>query len=295
MTERVVDFLEIVEIEAEHRELVAVLGEAQGLIELLAKQRPVRQIGQRVMARHVRNLFLRLLPFGDVLERRHPAAAPHRLIDDADRASSLNDGLGQGVAGFCFDHQSGEELLGIAVPFADRLLMPEHVKQRTSLKVQAGPSHHLAVALIEQHDAAFGIEHAEALRHVFNCGIQHDLLLVQFALRTAVDHGGDQRDAENGECRNRRQIGERGRRDIDPVDDEGGIWHEGHRAHRGEVMGNDSGRQQHGRRRGMTKAVAARSDDEASAANTHPNRTDAATIPGDHTMRAGSCSANMPV
>jgi hypothetical protein len=34
-----------------------------------------------------------------------------------------------------------------------------------------------------------------ALRHVFKRGIHHDLLLVQFALRTAVDHGGEQRDA----------------------------------------------------------------------------------------------------
>ena len=59
MTERVVDFLEMIEIEAEHRELVAALGEAQGLLELFAEQRPVRQIGQRVMARHVGNLFLR--------------------------------------------------------------------------------------------------------------------------------------------------------------------------------------------------------------------------------------------
>ena len=34
-----------------------------------------RQIGQRVVPRHVRDLLLRLLPFGDVLEGRNPAAA----------------------------------------------------------------------------------------------------------------------------------------------------------------------------------------------------------------------------
>ena len=58
MAERVVDFLEMIEIEAEHRELVAALDEPQRLLELLAEQRPVRQIGQRVMARHVGNLLL---------------------------------------------------------------------------------------------------------------------------------------------------------------------------------------------------------------------------------------------
>ena len=116
MAERVVDFLEMIEIEAEHRELVAALGEPQGLFELLAEQRPVRQIGQRVMARHVRNLFLGLLPFGDVLEGRDPAAALHRLIDDADRASVLGDRPGHGLAGLRLGDQPVEELLGIAVP-----------------------------------------------------------------------------------------------------------------------------------------------------------------------------------
>ena len=58
MAERIVDVLEVVEVETEHRKLIAAPDEPQGLFELFAEQRPVRQIGQRVMARHVGNLFL---------------------------------------------------------------------------------------------------------------------------------------------------------------------------------------------------------------------------------------------
>ncbi len=86
MPKRVVDLLEMVEVEAEHRELVGALDQPQRLFQLLAEQGAVRQIGQRVMPRHVRDLLLGLLPFGDVLEGGNPAAALHRLVDDADRA-----------------------------------------------------------------------------------------------------------------------------------------------------------------------------------------------------------------
>ena len=202
----------MIEIEAEHRKLIAALDEPQRLLELLAEQRSVRQVGQRIVARHVGNLFLGLLPFGDVLECRDPAAALHRLIDDADRTSVLDDCPGRGVAGVRFRHQSGNKLRGIAVPLTDRLLVLENIGQQTALELQTAPAHHLAVALVEQQNAAFRIEHAEPLRHVFERGIQHDFLPVKFALRAAIDHGGQQRHAENGECRDRGQKRESGRR-----------------------------------------------------------------------------------
>src|SRR5438105_4746339 len=104
MAERVVDFLEMIEIEAEYRELVAALGQPQRLLALFAGQRPVRQIGQRVMARHMRDLLLGLLPLGDVLEGRDPATTLLRLIDNPDRTSVAGDDPGQALAG------SGESL-----------------------------------------------------------------------------------------------------------------------------------------------------------------------------------------
>ena len=99
MTERVVDFLEMVEVETEHRELVVALGKVQRPLQPLAEQRAVRQIGQRIMARHVEDLLLRLFPFGDVLEGRNPAAALHGLVDDADRAVGARDDPCHGLTG----------------------------------------------------------------------------------------------------------------------------------------------------------------------------------------------------
>ncbi len=105
MAQRIVDVLEVVEIEAEHRHLIVAPNEPQGLFELFAEQRPVRQIGQRVMARHVRDLFLGGLPFGDVFERGNPSAALHGLFDHAERASAAIDRPGHDPAGPGVRHQ----------------------------------------------------------------------------------------------------------------------------------------------------------------------------------------------
>ena len=104
MAKRIVDVLEVIEVETEHRKLIAAPDEPQGLFELFAEQRPVRQIGQRVMARHVRNLFLGRLPFGDVFEGGNPSAALHGLIDHAERTSAATHRLGHGPAGFGVRH-----------------------------------------------------------------------------------------------------------------------------------------------------------------------------------------------
>src|SRR5205085_1048776 len=116
MAQRVVDILEVIEIETKYRELITALGEAERLFELFAEQRAVGQIGQRVMTRHMKDLFLGLLPFRNILESRNPAAALHRLIDHADRASLPGDDLGHGIAGSRGRHDFGEELIWIAVP-----------------------------------------------------------------------------------------------------------------------------------------------------------------------------------
>jgi hypothetical protein len=47
------------------------------------------------MARHMRDLLLGLLPFGDILESRDPTAATLRLIDNADRTTVAGDDPGQ--------------------------------------------------------------------------------------------------------------------------------------------------------------------------------------------------------
>ena len=84
MAERIVDALEAVEIEEHDRELVAA---AERLFHLVAEQHAVRQIGERVVARHVHDLGFGLPAFGDVLVGRDPAAVRSRTVQARDHAS----------------------------------------------------------------------------------------------------------------------------------------------------------------------------------------------------------------
>ena len=68
MAERVVDALEFVEVEVEHRKLLAAPDPLQRLVELLAEQHAVGQIGQRIVVRQMRDPLLRQLALGDVLD-----------------------------------------------------------------------------------------------------------------------------------------------------------------------------------------------------------------------------------
>ena len=82
VAERIVDALEVVEVEAKHREALAALDALDLVIELFEQQRAVWQVGQRVVARHVRDTFLRALAFRDVFMGCQPAAAGDRFVDD---------------------------------------------------------------------------------------------------------------------------------------------------------------------------------------------------------------------
>ena len=118
------------------------------------------------MARHVRDLFLGRLPFGDVLECGNPSAALHGLIDHAERTPAAIQRLGHGLAGSGVRYHRIEELIGIAIPFAGHFQFAQDVDQQAALKRHAGPVHQFDVALVEQEDAALRIEHAKSLRHV---------------------------------------------------------------------------------------------------------------------------------
>ena len=91
------------------------------------------------------------------------------------------------------DH-AGDELIGIAVPFDQPLSASRSTSSsKRPWSGHAGPSHHFGIALVEQEDAAIRIEHGKSLRHVVERGVEQDFLLMEFALRAAVDHGRQQR------------------------------------------------------------------------------------------------------
>ena len=124
MAERVVDALELVEVEAEHRQALAALDALELVLEMLAHHGAVGQVGERVVARHVRDALFRALPFGDVLVGRQPAAAGDRLVDHREGAAvGERDGLLHGFAGGerfgqpgdVFDRVAGEAAAGDAM------------------------------------------------------------------------------------------------------------------------------------------------------------------------------------
>ena len=85
MAERIVDALELVEIETQHRQALAALDALYLVVELLEQQHAVGQIGQRVMACHVRDALFRALTFSYIFLGCEPAAAGHGFVDDRNR------------------------------------------------------------------------------------------------------------------------------------------------------------------------------------------------------------------
>ena len=103
MPQRVVDLLEIVEVETEHRKSLAAVGLRKRLFDSLGQQSAVRRFGQRIMARHERDFGFGAALLGDVLVGRKPAAIRGQLPDNRDDAVPTEvleifaDPVGQGL------------------------------------------------------------------------------------------------------------------------------------------------------------------------------------------------------
>ena len=66
--ERVVDALELVDVDIEQGELLALAGPLQLALDLFAEQHPVRQVGQRIVMREVRDPLVGAPALGDVVD-----------------------------------------------------------------------------------------------------------------------------------------------------------------------------------------------------------------------------------
>ena len=87
VAERIVDALELVDVDIEQRELLAVGGLLQLALDLLAEQRAVRQVGQRIVVRHMRDLLVGAPPLGDVLDDVDEVTRFAGMVADADPRS----------------------------------------------------------------------------------------------------------------------------------------------------------------------------------------------------------------
>src|ERR1035437_1800109 len=85
--ESVVDTLELIDVDVEHRQLLAALNPLQRLFELLTKQRAVWQVGQRIIVRQMRDPLVGPPAFRDVLHRGNPSTSYQRSVHDLNRTS----------------------------------------------------------------------------------------------------------------------------------------------------------------------------------------------------------------
>ena len=100
MPQRIVDALELVDVDIEDREL-APLGFQQQFFRVALEQRPVRQVGQRVVMGEMFDPGLDAPRFGHVFQRRGPAAVRRALVDQPDRAPVRRRRLGVPNAVVC--------------------------------------------------------------------------------------------------------------------------------------------------------------------------------------------------
>ena len=178
MPQRVIDFLEMIKVEAKHGQASIAVHSAKCLFEFLAKLRSIRQARQRIMVRQIRELFLGLPPCGYVLEGRYPTAADHRLFDHSDRPAF--EGLHDPHRGFSQTHvcqNSRKDFLGFIWKVTRSLSQFEQIEQGLPLNGRIRHASHPGVSFVAKDDAAVCVKHGQSLRHVLQRGIQKYPLL----------------------------------------------------------------------------------------------------------------------
>lgn len=127
------------------------------------------------------NLVLGVTPLGDVLVGGDPAPARHRLIERLDQAAELGlDRPGRGPALADIAHDLAVVQVRIGIQQSDVPAVLDQLVQRA-----AGLHHlrrqpvHFEKAAVEHDDLFVGIEHAQALRHVVERGVEAAVALAQ--------------------------------------------------------------------------------------------------------------------
>jgi hypothetical protein len=87
VTQRVIDALELVDIDVVHREPPAGLDIGKLLLQPLVEQSAVGQVGQRIVMGEVGDLLLGAAALSDVFMGGEPTAVGERLVDDLYRAA----------------------------------------------------------------------------------------------------------------------------------------------------------------------------------------------------------------
>ena len=209
VAERIVDALEFVDVDIEHRQLPVRRGVGQFALEPFVEQRAVRQVGQRVVMGEVGDALLGAAAFGDVFMGRQPSAVRHRFVDDLDRASvGRRDDHRVPMRDVAHDHF--DVLVDVADERAGVLAVGDHLAEAAARLHDFGrKAVHLEIALVADDEMLSGIEQQEALRHVVDGGVETLLFQRQPLLGRAVlvrkladdekQQGGDRQHGKSGD------------------------------------------------------------------------------------------------
>ena len=171
MAERIVDVLEVIEIEAEDDERFGVAQAGEVRLHPFMERGAVGQVGERVVARQMPHSFLAQQPFGDVLERRHEAAVGHRAVRDRQRGA-----VAQRRDGGAAERLGDELALGRLGGFRVLVDGLRHAHQLAHVHADGEPAlrylEYFRDALIEDDEPLLGVEHAQSLRHVAQRGVE---------------------------------------------------------------------------------------------------------------------------
>jgi hypothetical protein len=201
MAERIIDVLEPVDVEHEDGEGLVPLAQPRlGLLELLHEAGAVGDAGQQVVMGHERDFLLVAPAVRDVLVNGDPAAALDRLVGDGDDApvAQFIDGAVGLVA-----IDLGEAGLDI---FAGRLGgtagghsgLENRPQRRPGTHFIGAQPIHLQVTRIADDEPLLAVEHAQAMRHVFQRHFQ-DAIFSREVAGLPNQHGSAEENDEGDE------------------------------------------------------------------------------------------------
>ncbi len=189
MTQRIVDSLELIEVDRHQGDFVAAAIDAdQSVVEHVAELQAVRQFRQPVVPREIGDAGFGARCLGDVLMCRHPAAIRHRLIVDLQCPPVAQRHLvGTGRSRL----HPVLPLLAVVVRIEGRLPgLGTIVHER--LQCGAGRGQfgrkpvHVLIAPVADDQTLMRIEHAEPVRHVVERGMEEMILLFEIFLDADV-------------------------------------------------------------------------------------------------------------
>ena len=193
MTQRIVDVLEVVEVEQVHGQQLAAPRAREGLLEALVEQHAVGQAGKRVVQRHVHDLGLRAALLGDVLMRDDDAAIGHALAANGNRSGRLSararnpswrcarGALAAAPPGPRRRSCRGSARWRHGIPKICRSGVPGFTWSAVSPYISR-------IAIVGDDDALLRIEHGKALRHVVQRGIELSVALAQQLFSAPAEH-----------------------------------------------------------------------------------------------------------